>query len=194
MWGCEIVLLLTNKKRDEARVNHYPLVSPLDLLVCIFKLKVDSSPSINLKCATFISIVATPLWKEWGWNSHSRNGNLGIHRDSRNFRVWLQGLKHLALWRLYIIGKPLKCRCRKWAHMSHLDIRSTSYDKKKGRESDWQFDSRPQKVMNRPDPGACRWSATHRWKALDESYKFSLDLIPIEGLSKELWPHKVPGV
>jgi hypothetical protein len=25
--------------------------------------------------------------------------------------------------------------------MSHLDICSTSYDKKKGRESNWQFDS-----------------------------------------------------
>jgi len=36
------------------------------------------------------------------------------------------------------------------------------------------------------DPGACRWSATHRWKALEESYKFSLELIPIGGLSKEL--------
>jgi len=28
---------------------------------------------------------------------------------------------------LYIIGKLLKCRCRKWARMGHLDIWSTSY-------------------------------------------------------------------
>jgi hypothetical protein len=87
---------------------------------------------------------------------------------------------------LYIIEKILKCRCRKWARMSHLDIYNTIYDKKKGRESNWQFDSRPLKGTNRPDPGACRWIATHHWKALDESYKFALDLIPIEGLSKEL--------
>jgi len=33
----------------------------------------------------------------------------------------------------------------------------------------------------------CRWSATHRWKALEENYKFALDLIPIQGLSRELW-------
>jgi hypothetical protein len=33
---------------------------------------------------------------------------------------------------LYIIGKLLKCRCRKWARMSHLNIWSTSYGKKKG--------------------------------------------------------------
>jgi len=37
----------------------------------------------------------------------------------------------------YIIRKLSKRRCRKWPHMSHLDICSTSYDKKKGRESNW---------------------------------------------------------
>ncbi len=62
----------------------------------------------------------------------------------------------------------MKCRCRKWACMSHLDICNTSYDPKKGRESNWQFDSEPLKVGNRPDPGACRRSTTHHWKAFDE--------------------------
>jgi len=70
--------------------------------------------------------------------------------------------------------------------MGHLDICSTSYGKKKGWESNWQFDSRPLKIGIRPDLGACRWIATHRWKALKESYNFALDLIPIGGLSKEL--------
>jgi hypothetical protein len=32
----------------------------------------------------------------WGWNSHSRNGVLGVLRDSRKFKVWLQRSKHLA--------------------------------------------------------------------------------------------------
>ncbi len=36
---------------------------------------------------------------------------------------------------LYIIGKLVKCRCLKWVRMTHLDICSTSYGKKKGRES-----------------------------------------------------------
>jgi hypothetical protein len=42
---------------------------------------------------------------------------------------------------IYIIGKKSKCRCRKWVCMSHLDICRTSCDKKKGRESNSQFDS-----------------------------------------------------
>jgi len=57
---------------------------------------------------------------------------------------------------LYTVEKALKFRCRKWPHMSHSDIYNTSY----GRKSNWQFDSRPLKVGNRPDLNVCRWSAT----------------------------------
>jgi len=78
--------------------------------------------------------------------------------------------------------------------MSHLDICSPSYGQKKSRESNWQFDSRPLKVGNRPEFDVCRRSATWRWKALKESYKIALDLIPIRGLSKKLWMPKVSGV
>jgi hypothetical protein len=78
--------------------------------------------------------------------------------------------------------------------MSHLDICNTSYVKKKGRESNWQFDSRPLKVRNRPDPGVCKWSATHRWKAFDEGYNFSSDLIVIKGLHRKLCALKVARV
>jgi hypothetical protein len=70
--------------------------------------------------------------------------------------------------------------------MSHLDICSTSYGQKKGRESNWQFDSRPLKVGNRPDSSVCRWSVTHHWEALEEGYKFALDLVPIKGRSEKL--------
>jgi hypothetical protein len=78
--------------------------------------------------------------------------------------------------------------------MSHLDIFSTSYGWKKGRESNWQFDSRPLKVGNRPNIGVCRWSATYPWKAFKESYKFALDFVPIGGWSEKLWTPKVLGV
>jgi len=70
--------------------------------------------------------------------------------------------------------------------MSHLDICSVSYGRKKGRELNWQFDSRPPKVRNRPDLGVHRQSAIDCWKAIEESYKFALDLVPIRGLIREL--------
>jgi hypothetical protein len=95
---------------------------------------------------------------------------------------------------LYTIGKVLKSRCPKWPLMSHLDICSPSYGQKKGRESNWQFDSRPQKVGNRPAPDL-RWgSAIWRWKALDKSYNISSDLVSIGGWGEKLWLSKVPGV
>jgi hypothetical protein len=105
------------------------------------------------------------------------------------------GVKTPRIWNvLGVIGKALKCRCPKWPRMSHLDICSRSYGQKKGRESNCQFDSRAQKVGNRPDSDV-RWgSATWRWKALKESYKIGLDLVPIGGQGEKLWWPKVPGV
>jgi hypothetical protein len=93
---------------------------------------------------------------------------------------------------LSVIGKVLKRRYRKWLRIGHLDICSSSYGKKKGRESNWQFDSRPQKVGNRPLPDLRIESAIRRWKDLDEGYKFGSDLVTIRPISRELWPPKVP--
>jgi hypothetical protein len=95
---------------------------------------------------------------------------------------------------LHIIGNFLELRCLKWACMNHLDTSNTSYGQKKGRESNWQFDSRPLKVGNHPDFLMCRWRATYLWKALDNSYNFALDLISIGGLDAKLWVLKVTRV
>jgi hypothetical protein len=87
---------------------------------------------------------------------------------------------------LGVIGKVLKCRCPKWPRIGHLNICSPSYGQKKGRESNWQFDSQPLKVGNRPAPNV-RWEITTRcWKALEEGYKFGLDLVPIGGWGEKL--------
>ncbi len=53
---------------------------------------------------------------------------------------------------LSVLGKVLKRRYGKWSRIGHLDICSPSYGQKKGRESNWQFDSRPLKVRNRLFP------------------------------------------
>jgi hypothetical protein len=95
---------------------------------------------------------------------------------------------------LYNIEKILKCRCLKWARIAHLDIWNTSYGQMNGRESNWQFDSRPLKVGNRPNLLGFRRRATYRWKALDEGYNFALYRIAIGGLHKKLCAFKVVGV
>ncbi len=93
-----------------------------------------------------------------------------------------------------VIGKVLKCRCPKCPRIGHLDICSPSYGQKKGRESNWPFDSRPLKVRNRPLPDIRIGSATWRWKALEENYNFDLDLVLIRLGSQEIWAPKVPGL
>ncbi len=87
---------------------------------------------------------------------------------------------------LGVIGKVLKCRCPKCPRIGHLDICSPIYGQKKGRESNWQFESRPLKVRNRHLPDIRIGSATWRWKALEESYKFGSDLVLIRLGSREI--------
>jgi hypothetical protein len=105
-----------------------------------------------------------------------------------------KGQNPMARKNLHIIEKLLKRRCLKWARMTHLDIWNRSYGQKKGRESNWQFDSRPLKVKNRPNFLACRQHAAYRWKALDKGYNFVLDLISIGSLHTKLWGPKIMGV
>jgi hypothetical protein len=140
-------------------------------------------------------IVATLLWGKCEDETHTPK--IGTWESSGTPKILEldckdQNILHWGV--LYIIEMLLKRRCWKWPCMGHLDICNTSYGKKKGQESNWQFDSQQLKVKNRPDPSVCRWSATHCWKDINEGYNFSSDLIPIEGLSKELWSCKVPGV
>ncbi len=98
-------------------------------------------------------------------------------------------------WSVFnVIGKVLKLRYRKWPCIGHLDIYSPSYGQKKGRESNWQFDSRPLKVGNRPFPDIRFEIATRRWKDLDKGYTFGLDLVAIGLCSRELWALKLPGL
>jgi len=118
----------------------------------------------------------------------------GIPVDSRNFRKQFRGQNSMNYGVLYIIENLSELRCLKWACIAHLDIWNISYGQKKGRESNWQFDFRPQKVGNRPDSLSWRWRATYRWKALNEGYNFASDLISIKSLHAKLWRPKVAGV
>jgi len=91
----------------------------------------------------------------------------------------------------YINGKVLKCRCSKWPRMGRLDIYSPSYGQKKGWESNCQFDSRSLKVGNWPLSDVASRSATRRWKALNKSYNFGLNLVSIWVWGKEIWVSKI---
>jgi hypothetical protein len=121
----------------------------------------------------------------WTWESSGTP-------ESSEFYCKGQNTPHRKV--LYIIGKLSKFRCPKWDRMTHLDICNTSYGQKQGWESNWQFDSRPWKVGNRPDSLACRWHPKGRWKAFDEGYNFGSNLISIGGLYQKLYSRKVAGL
>jgi hypothetical protein len=139
--------------------------------------------------------IATPLWAKCEGEAHTpKSGNLESFETPKNSELELkvQNTSHWGV--LGVIEKVLKFRCLNWPRIGHLDIYSPSYGQKKGRESNWQFDSRPLKVGNRPLPNVCSGSATWIWKSLEESYNFGSNLVPIRVWGEKLWMPKVPGV
>jgi len=140
-------------------------------------------------------IVATPLWPSVGVKPNtSKVEDLEFSEtpECSDFDSQAQNTLHWGV--LSVIGKVLKHRYRKWPRISHSDICSSSYGQKKGRESNWQFDSWPQKVKNQPLSDLWIESAIRRLKDLHEGYNFGLDLIAIRPGSRELWAPKVPGL
>jgi len=139
--------------------------------------------------------VATPLWPSVGVRPNTpKVGDLESSGtpECLEFDSKAQNTSHRNV--LDVIGKVLKRRYWKWPRIDHLDICRPSYGQKKGRESNWQLDSQPLKVGNRPLPNLRIKSATRRWKYLDEGYNFSSDLVAIRLCSRELWVPKVPGL
>jgi hypothetical protein len=137
--------------------------------------------------------------REWGgMNPHTPKGvqkwKLESWWTSESSKGDFKGQNSMAGIVFYTIGKLLDCKCLKWARIAHLDIWNISYGQKKGRESNYQFDSRPLKIGNRPDLLVGRGRATYCWKALDESYNFASDCISIGCLVAKLWGSKVAGV
>jgi hypothetical protein len=81
-----------------------------------------------------------------------KSGKMESSGTPENSKDNLKGQISLPCYVFYMNGKFLKRRCPKWPRMGHLDICSPSYGQKKGRKSNYQFDSRPLKVRNRPLP------------------------------------------
>jgi hypothetical protein len=103
--------------------------------------------------------VATPLWPSVRMKlTLPKVGDLESSGTPKFLEFDIKG-KNTSPWGvLGVIEKVLKCKCPKWPRVDHLDIFSPSYGQKKGQESNWQFDSRPLKVGNRPTPDV-RWGS-----------------------------------
>jgi len=131
----------------------------------------------------------------WGWSptlgKSEKLESVGTPECSELDRK-AQNTSHWVV--LGVIRKVLKRRYRKWPRIGHLDICRPSYGQKKGRESIWQFDSRPLKVGNRPLPDLRIESAIRLWKDDDEGYKFGSDLVAIRRCSRDVWAPKVSGL
>jgi hypothetical protein len=153
-------------------------------------------PNSLLVTSFYLVSLSQPYFGQvWEWSpTLGKNEDLESSRTPECLELDSKAQKTSHWGVLGVIGKVLKRRYRKWPRIGHLNICSPSYGQKKGRESNWQFDSRPLKVRNRPLPDLQIESAIRRWKDLDEGYKFGSDLVAIRLRSRELWAPKVPGL
>jgi len=98
-------------------------------------------------------IVATLLWGKCEDETYiPKSENLESSGTPAISELNCRGQNTLPWGVLYTVGKALKCKCQKWPRMSHSDICSTSYGRKKGQESNWQFNSWPQKSRESTRP------------------------------------------
>jgi hypothetical protein len=128
-------------------------------------------PSVRVKPNT---------WKSWELESSGTSECSELDSKGQNTSHW--GV-------LGVVGKVLKCRYRKWPHISNSDICNPSYRQKKWPPKLW-----PLKVGNRCLSDIRLECAIWRWKDLDEGYNFGSNLVAIQLCSRELWRFKVPGV
>jgi hypothetical protein len=115
--------------------------------------------------------VATPFWPSVGVKPNTPK--VGDLESSGTLKRLEFDRKAQNTWHwdvIGVIGKVLKRRYRKWPCIGHLDICSPNYGQKKGRKSNWQFDSRALKVGNRPLPNIWFESATWRLRDLDKGW------------------------
>ncbi len=114
-----------------------------------------NSPGVNVETLIMYGIYQSPhpgnlsqphFWKSEDDTHTPKMGTWESSETPETSEFDCRGQKNLHWNFFYIIEKLSKCRCQKWPRMSHLDICSISYGKKKGRKSNWQFDSRPLKV------------------------------------------------
>jgi hypothetical protein len=145
--------LLSNKSKPWGNLEN--LVNIVELL--------NACPPMKAISRKALQLVATLTWSSVGVKPNTwKSGDLESSGTPECLELDNKGQNTLHWGVLGVIGKVLKRRYRKWPRIGHLDICSPSYGQKKGRESNWQFDSRPLKVGNRPLPDVRFRSATWR--------------------------------
>ncbi len=120
------------------------------MLIRLVMFQIEDQPVVS---CFLLEVIATLLWPSVGVKPNTpKVGDLESFRTPECLELDRKAQNTLHRGVLGVIKKVLKLRYRKWPCIGHLDISSQSYGQKKGRESNWQFDSRPLKVRNRPLP------------------------------------------
>jgi hypothetical protein len=126
---------------------------------------------------------ALPLWELYSYESCECS------------EPWLERKASTKLGPHDTINKALKCKCLKWARIVHLNLIFMNYDQKKGWESNWEFDFRPQIPWMQWSNDVWLGRVIHHWKDLFEGYLciFFKNLIWKIYEHPKFWDNKSPN-
>ncbi len=93
---------------------------------------------------------------------------VGVPMDFQIFKGRLWGSKLIGLKSYLYHQKALKTWMSKMGSHDPFEYLKHKLWPKEGRKLNYQFDSQPLKVENRPDLLAWRWCVTHLWKVLNK--------------------------
>jgi len=111
--------------------------------------------------------------KEWSLMTPKCTPTLGVPLvwELRMLKALVGKQTNTKLGHQDTIKNFLKRRCLKCPCIVHLDLICMSYDQKKGWESNWEFDSRPQVFWNQGSNEVRLECAINHWKDIFNGYK-----------------------
>jgi hypothetical protein len=112
---------------------------------------------------------------------------------SQIFKALVEKVKNTKLGRHDTIGIVLKFRCLNCLCIVHLYLKYMSYDQMKGWESNWEFDSLPQILLEKGSNDLQLENAICCWKYLFEGYKIFPFHVPKKPFLGKICVSKVLG-
>ncbi len=92
------------------------------------------------------------------------------------------------------IKKVLKHKCLKFPHIVHLNLNCISYEQKKGQESNWEFDFRPQIPWKQGSNKVQLECVIHHWKDIYKGYKILSSYFQNTFNLRKIWMSKILGL
>jgi len=113
-------------------------------------------------------------------------------------KLWLERQTSTKLGPQETMRKVMKRKCLWWPHIVHLNLICMSYNQKKGRKSNWEFDSQPRIPWKQRSNEVRLGHALHCWKDFLRAIRYFFHIFKTNMIWKryeppKFWDNKSPN-